>query len=217
MTRKPKFITFTGVDGRTNLDACRALSWQYPVEFAFLHSVSKGNYGKPRYTGMHYLPRLAGMGVSCAVHLCGSSAKAAMSRSSYLEEHTKFAQRIQINARDEDYPVLDHMGALHTTIRQTRDTTAWPETPNWVFPLLDCSGGRGKLVTDWPASPPTKMVGYAGGLAPRLVAGFLERLPDHPHGFWIDMESGVRTVDGLGEDWFDIEKCRKVCEEVYER
>ncbi len=43
--RKPEFITLTGLDDRTDLDAAIALSEKYPIEWGVLFSPSQ--QGKP--------------------------------------------------------------------------------------------------------------------------------------------------------------------------
>lgn len=206
----PKFITFTGVDANTDLSACRDLAAQYPVEFAVLYSRTRT---EPRYTGVFHLKSLTDMGVACAIHLCGEVARDTMKNRRYaLPDPTMEPSRIQVNLREKDYTWegLEALGKQWATIRQARDVQHWPLTPLDVAPLLDCSGGRGTQIQEWPQYTPAQFVGYAGGFRPGNVKEFLQKLHPHHHGFWIDMETGVRT-----DDWFDIEKCRQVCEEVY--
>lgn len=205
---KPLFITFTGVDGLTDVEQCVALSQRYPVEFGFLFSTTRDDN---RYSGMHKIVQFVEQGLSVAVHLCGAVAREAMTTVSYPMQ-TEFANRVQVNLLDKHYVStgLIALGQLKTTIQQSRNTKQWPDTPDGVYSLLDCSGGRGTEIKEYPATPPNKLVGYAGGFRPGNVKSFVDSLHHHKHGYWIDMETGVRT-----DDWFDLDKCRQVCEEVY--
>ena len=204
----PTFITFTGVDARTDFAACAILAREYPVEFGFLYSTTRDDF---RYSGMSQLPHYADAGMRTAVHLCGRAARGAMKYHSYPPVCSP-ASRVQVNlvSRDYTWEGLAALGGIKPTIQQTRDTAKWPLTPLDVAPLLDCSGGRGTEIASYPEHTPAQLVGYAGGFRPGNVRPFLDGLHEHPHGFWIDMETGVRT-----DDWFDVAKCRAVCEEVY--
>mmetsp|Transcript_31930 Transcript_31930/g.67132 ORF Transcript_31930/g.67132 Transcript_31930/m.67132 type:complete len:293 (+) Transcript_31930:73-951(+) len=88
--------------------------------------------------------------------------------------------------------------------------------------LHDESKGTGTEVTGgWPTDPqfistPRKAVGFAGGIKPSNVKSVAESAlqactASGGNGFWIDMESGVRTTqlhpDGTKEDIFDLAKC----------
>mmetsp|Transcript_3959 Transcript_3959/g.8741 ORF Transcript_3959/g.8741 Transcript_3959/m.8741 type:complete len:285 (+) Transcript_3959:248-1102(+) len=92
---------------------------------------------------------------------------------------------------------------------------------NIVF-LHDESKGTGKEVTGgWPTDPQfiatsRKVVGFAGGIKPSNVKSVAESalqacVASSGNNFWIDMESGVRTMllhpDGSKEDIFDLAKC----------
>ena len=206
---KPEIITFTGVDTRTDINACIELADTYPVEFGFLYSETRQ---EPRYSGCHILSDFAAKGLRTALHLCGIAARDTMKTQSYPPV-CKDAGRVQVNLKTTEYRwgALHALGALKPTIQQSRDTQDWPLTPLDVAPLLDCSGGRGTEIQSYPANAPMQPVGYAGGFRPGNVRPFLESLHAHPHGFWIDMETGVRT-----DEWFDITKCRAVCEEVFD-
>lgn len=75
--------------------------------------------------------------------------------------------------------------------------------------LHDLSGGHGVVPEGIP--PPIGMYcGYAGGFSPENVGVRLRQLaakPPENGGFWIDMESGVRT-----DDWLDLKKVEHVLE-----
>jgi hypothetical protein len=162
---------------------------------------------------MHKIEQFAEHSLQISVHLCGKAAREAM-RTCTLPPQTRFAHRVQVNLRDQQYTSegLAKLGAQRPTIQQTRDTGNWPSTPDGVFPLLDCSGGRGIEIREYPSNTINKLVGYAGGLNPNNVRSFVELLGDHPQDYWIDMETGVRK-----DDWFDLNLCEQVCKQVYDR
>ena len=206
---KPEIITFTGVDTRTDIEACIELADTYPVEFGFLYSETRQ---EPRYSGCHMLPYFAAKGLRTALHLCGSAARDTMKTQSYPPV-CKDAGRVQVNLKTNEYrwDAMSILDGIKPTIQQSRDVKSWPDTPRDVAPLLDCSGGRGTEIQSYPANAPMQFAGYAGGFRPGNVRSFLQGLHFHPFGFWIDMETGVRT-----DDWFDIVKCRAVCDEVFD-
>jgi hypothetical protein len=76
--------------------------------------------------------------------------------------------------------------------------------------LFDRSGGRGLLPETLPDIPACgSLVGYAGGIGPETVQGFLSKI--HGEGlFWIDMEGRIRT-----NGWFDLDLVEEVCRQVY--
>ena len=206
--RSPTAVTFTGVDERTDIRACAELSKDYPIEWGFLLSETRQ---ENRYSGINLIPKAHAMGLQISLHLCGRVARRTM-ESGVFPEVAHHCNRVQVNLRSHEYTWegLSALAKVKTTIMQTRDTSEWPLTPLDVQPLLDCSGGRGVELAEWPKTVPAQLVGYAGGFRPDNVASYLRDFPDHPHGFWIDMESGVRT-----DDWLDLEKCKRVCEEVF--
>lgn len=85
--------------------------------------------------------------------------------------------------------------------------------------LLDPSCGLG--IVPNAREPPFKGVhcGYAGGIGPNTVVAQLQEVEaackGHEGSVWIDMESGIRTVDtSIGSDIFDLTKVRSVLEAV---
>jgi hypothetical protein len=203
---KPQFITFTGVDSNTDLAACSQLAKEFPVEFGFLMSETRQDR---RYSGIPYVQALGVTGVRIALHFCGSIARKTIAAKTY-RYIPECVSRIQINLPTAEYSLdsLAALGSERVTIYQARNTKVWESCPNGVYPLLDLSGGLGEEIKEWPQQTPETLVGYAGGLNARNVKKFIDQLP--PHKFWIDMESGVRT-----DDWFDINKCRQVCLEIF--
>lgn len=226
---KPSFITFTGIDDRTDLNVAHALAAQYPVEFGVLFSPSR--QGKePRYpswaTINKILMQAMPSGPRYAAHLCGDYSRQLLaSAATLIDDHlVGHFHRIQVNTAQRGIDTLAvaqwaaPLGAA--AILQCRDTFPMDENVSWLW---DVSGGRGLEPKAWPAAPelPTdpeararaRLVGYAGGLGPKNIATMLPAI-ERAAGtspYWIDMESGVRDEN----DWLDLGKCREVCEAVY--
>jgi hypothetical protein len=211
-------VTITGADDAVNPRELVAISRQYPwVEWGILRSVSRE--GTPRYPTAAWMIRLidaveAAPSTRFSVHLCGEFARRAM-RGHLIE--TWGAKRVQLNGFSwceqpiRLPPVLgiewicqcSTPGALQyaSQLRHFYDVDVA------VAVLWDRSGGRGVQETDWPDPVPGLPRGYAGRIGPDnviQVAKTIAAKPDFivgPLGFWIDMETGVRT-----DDRFDLDK-----------
>ena len=87
-----------------------------------------------------------------------------------------------------------------------------PEIKKGFTVLLDASGGTGTY-NGTPQTIPFPYVGYAGGLKPDNVLETVFELETSPdvRDYWIDMESGVRSM----QDWFSVDLCKKVCEQLH--
>jgi hypothetical protein len=207
--RLPEFITFTGADDETDVGAMMALSERFPVEWGVLFS-PKRQGREPRYP--RDPGRFLGVRLRLAAHLCGGIARDA------LEGHLErlpFAMlygfnRVQVNAREPALPVLRLISwALGKPVIAQTIGTDFPDERDIPW-LSDRSGGRGVAQATWPRHPDgERLVGYAGGIGPENVHEVLTAIGSAGP-YWIDMESGVRT-----DDRFDLEKCRRVCEEVF--
>lgn len=208
MTRTPDFITFTGVDDRTPIEALEALSARYPIEWGVL--LDPGQQGKvPRFPAEQTIARMAQSDLRLAAHLCGAHTEA-------LRRHAppdiplslaRFA-RIQINSHAVTIAEASRFGAAiarRCILPCATDRFPDDEAVDW---LHDLSGGRGQATSAWP-SYPGRLAGYAGGIGPDTVAAVVAAIgADGP--YWIDMESWIRT-----EDWLDTELCGRVCRAVY--
>ena len=77
--------------------------------------------------------------------------------------------------------------------------------------LLDDSSGWGRF-TGTPETVALPYVGYAGGLNSGNVREIVSNLEAdrNSQDYCIDMQAGVRTED----DWFSVELCREVCEQL---
>lgn len=232
---KPEFITFTGVDDRTDLKRIEELSIHYPVEWGVLFSSTRAGR-EPRYpelTFQHRLEELNAMRFSA--HICGGYAKNVLKGLTrevpvlwdifsrfqvnyipnpewhpYLEQPNEFVpigipEILQFSFKVGVEPIVQHR-TLH-----------FPP-PGPMSYLFDKSGGKGEGPKQWPKrnfkfadlGERGNLVGYAGGLGPDNVLEALEQIAD-PGRYWIDMESNVRT-----DDWLDLDKCQAVLGMVYD-
>lgn len=119
----------------------------------------------------------------------------------------------------------------------SRIQTYYSDEDNWLncVPLCDASGGHGVTPEMWPQAAwydyreiqdSTKFFhftnrqeeplyfGYAGGLGPDNLDAELPKIIEASCDarFWIDMESGVRSVDVSRGDVFDLARVRRVLE-----
>jgi len=207
--RLPEFITFTGADDQTDVDAMVALTARYPIEWGILHSLSR--YGVPRYP--RHTERFVHRGLRLAAHLCGGFSRDIMAGEGFdrvpRDIFDGFA-RLQVNHAQ---PLVRRIAAAQAHMRlpcvaQARgDRFPDDDEIGWLF---DRSGGAGLAPASWPRHPGGgRLVGYAGGLGPENVRDVLAAV-GATGPYWIDMESGVRT-----DDRFDLKKCERVCEAVY--
>jgi hypothetical protein len=205
---KPSFITFTGVDERTDWQRVQALSDRYPVEWAALFSRDRQGRER-RYPSAACIGAFRALPVTKAAHVCGCYAKAVMAWSQVDLDLTGF-DRIQVNHSKPEAGAIrafaQEWGAKG--IMQTR-TLEFPYGQR-VAQLFDRSGGRGEYPSRWPTHPGNgRLVGYAGGIGPDNVLDTLRAIVATGP-YWIDMESGVRT-----DDWLDLDKCEAVLRAVY--
>lgn len=204
--KKPKFVTFTGVDTFTNLADCIALSNLYPIEWGFLYSETNNDV---KYSGWRLIHTTLAENLNCAIHLCGTAAQRALTTRSF-KYYPKCVKRVQINARSELYntDALYQLAKRRTIIIQSRDENKFNHLTNNINILYDCSGGKGIQPSKWPSDHSDKLVGYAGGINTDNVKEILGQIDAND--FWIDIESGVRTAN-----LFDIEKCNLVCKKIW--
>jgi len=209
-------VTFTGIDDNTDASWLLGIRTQYPkVEFGMLMAVEpvkrSGRFPDPEGPAARGFYEAARRGLGLSAHLCGSLAKEAAKGEwgAVMEHCPEFSafSRCQLNiAHVKDVPaavVTGMPGTLREVIVQQKGAgscEAFLQIPrkDGYSVLLDASGGHGVYAEPVVLEGPYK-VGYAGGLNPDNVRGFLESLlADVRVGdFWIDMESGVRTGDDL--------------------
>lgn len=210
---KPKFITFTGIDSKTNFDDLKKLSERYPVEFGVLYSpTNKDN----KYTG-HILSShiaVSSYGMKLSAHLCGGYAREVLDTGDCLGVPIEFFDRIQVNAAESAYNNARNRANLRKfkakydrpVIMQWRQS--FPSVEGVLTRLYDCSGGRGIEAESFPRDP-GYFVGFAGGFGPNNIVKQLAKIECKD--YYIDMEGKVRTPD----NWFDVNLCWAVCESVY--
>ena len=226
---KLQHITFTGIDGKTDINAIAAIQSEFPIaEFGVLtsyHWYENGN----RYLNPERIIKLCGKGLKLALHVCGSAAHDAACKGGWDKidkltiDNLHLFKRVQLNlAERKDNPeycwipliigqelIIQQRAELELPLFEST-VKHWTERSyphrDTISALLDSSGGRGIDIPlkVWPSSG---KIGYAGGFNPDNVADKLSFLMSHvtQGTFWIDMESGVRTYD-----WFDIDKVYKV-------
>ena len=221
---KLQHITFTGIDGKTDLGALWELQEQYPIaEFGVLVAKNWRENGN-RYFNPSYLYALGFRRMNLSAHLCGSIARAAV-RGDFdpFREWAGYSSlalvfnRCQLNIatskeNPDSFELCEGTFSFNEIILQQSsvdncDLYLKSNTNEHVTMLLDASGGEG-IDTSLVAFA-GKKIGYAGGINPDNVAEKLTFLMENERvgDFWIDMESGVRT-----DDWFDIDKVRRVLE-----
>lgn len=215
-------ITFTGIDGRTDLGALWEIQQEFPmVEWGVLVSAKWRDKGN-RYFNPTYLDALEHRGLNLSAHLCGRIARAAVRGN--LEPFREWAcgcdrifNRCQLNiSTNKNNPeqffyhgdMPNYFDEVILQQRSAKDCGLFLNSPysRFVSVLLDASGGRG-IDTPIEVLELPRKIGYAGGINAGNVAEKLSYLLNNEHviDFWIDMENGVRT-----DDWFDIKKVVEV-------
>lgn len=197
-------LTLTGVDESTSISDILDLSRE-GVEIGVLYTYDPE--GRPRYPSRKWIDKLIESEVDClAIHVCGRKARAEM-----LGDPAMFndVNRIQVNGKV--YPgELERICALQPyekIITQHQDGLILLPFSNHQI-LVDDSGGRGLLPSQWVRPETHKAVGFAGGLGPYNLREELPKIMAIADDLsWIDMESGIRT-----DDKFDMKKAMKVVE-----
>lgn len=207
--RKPEFITFTGIDDRTDLTRADKLASRYPIEWGVLMSVHARD---ARFPSNQMISELTDVAGQKSAHLCGDYASI-LTICGTFPEPFKLGRfdRVQVNGRRAQTPNLTKIASdsNYDVILQTRSKAFNTGQP--FFELFDCSGGQGRFPEDIPALPGTdQLVGYSGGIGPATVIDYLKMIEGEGR-FWIDMEGRVRS-----NGWFDLDLVEKVCQQVYD-
>lgn len=86
--------------------------------------------------------------------------------------------------------------------------------------LFDPSAGLGAVPDVRPKPIPGVHCGFAGGLGPDTIdkelAAIGHACTEYDDSVWIDMETRIRTINAVGNDIFDLEKCRQVVARIVE-
>ena len=181
---KLQHITFTGIDGKTDLGALWELQQQYPIaEFGVLVAKNWRENGN-RYFNPSYLMALD-RGLNLSAHLCGSIARAAVRGDfgpfrEWATAYPYIFNRCQLNiATSKENPDSFKLCCGDTLLfdeiilqqRSVEDCPLWIGSPasDYVTVLFDASGGQG-IDTPIKVMPVIHKVGYAGGISPKNVA-----------------------------------------------
>lgn len=206
--KKPEFLTFTGIDSRTDLYRADELARKYPIEWGVLFSRTNDD---PRYPPLGIISDFHQIAGEKSAHLCGAYSREAQRGEVDPAINLGKFGRCQINGHTVN---TEHFSKIRKSygvqiICQWRGDKFPDGFPGWL-PLYDCSGGRGIEPSKVPTIPANKLVGYAGGIGPDTVLDYLSMIDGAGDHFWLDMEGQIRT-DG----WFDLDKVERVCQLVY--
>lgn len=216
-------VTITGADDATSPDDLLALSKEFPfVEWGFLYSPKRSGSGEPRYPTVDWIMTMVRKGVNVALHLCGQAARDFFAGTPrfWMNEF----KRIQVNGFSNQ---VEFTGMMPFIAAQPTEFIMQATTPVAllavsylstmaanIVPLYDPSGGRGIVQKEWPVPSWQRAdIGYAGGMGPDNVEIIVRTLSGVPRnlGYWIDMETKVRTPDGTH---LDLKLVREVLEKV---
>lgn len=206
--RQPLFITFTGIDDRTDLTRADKLASVYPIEWGVLMSSNNRDACFPCNQAVDEILQIKGQK---SAHLCGSLASRASQGSLPERLHSGQFNRVQVNGYRRlsgDLLEATEKARLELILQNRSDRfTANPAAAE----LFDCSGGKGLLPDTIPAPPHCgSLVGYAGGIGPETVVSYLSKI-EGTSPFWIDMEGRIRT-----NGWFDLDLVEAVCQRVFD-
>jgi hypothetical protein len=215
-------VSLTGADNTAEPAKLRALSERFPlVEWAILSCESI--QGTMRFPTEDWVARFHKECpvVRKAIHLCGKDVDAFLAEDSRI--HNKIAKfdRVQLNFNQRRQPKdLDRLVKVSNKIQPTvilqhnsANAQLWSLLRERIINLgilFDASGGRGLAPkAGWPEMLPRTVCGFAGGLGPDNIAAEFAAIAKiaGTHGFWIDMESKLRS---LVDDSFDLMACEQV-------
>lgn len=214
MSAKPTFIAFTGVDSVETISAMQALSRHFPIEWGVLVDDTKDErlFADPDVRAR----LLEAPGLRYAAHVCGEQAGLIANDPAHATIDLAGFQRLQVNHGFSGSTAAQiencvRFGRSQTIRTMLQTIGAFPDDArlDWLF---DTSFGTGKTPGTWPAMAPAgPFCGFSGGIGAHNAARVVDAI-DAPAGsqYWIDMESGVRTVGR-----FDLAKCEAVCRAVY--
>ncbi len=205
--------TLTGVDEYTSINDVQALMRRPGVELAFLYSLDSEG---PRFVSERWMrstfAQLADHKPRLALHVCGKKARNLVIGGP-LSSFIHCFSRVQVNGdlQADELPPL-HDRVPHLITQHTSVNTVLASSPIQRHSILvDGSGGTGLLPPLWERPSTEKKVGFAGGLClANLMAQYQRIAVVAKGGWWIDLESGLRT----SQDIFDPNTAWKILDLV---
>lgn len=219
---KIKYVTLTGADDSVEPKDMAILSDKFKfVEWGILFSQSKS--GVTRYPSNDWVLKLLNNNFNLAAHLCGKWVDDALNGEITFLNNSRMHcfNRIQLNMGKDRLQLAMTSNGLKQAVAKVNKPVIFGGNYKYInvtsdffillYPLFDCSGGRG-ILNDWSKPFIDKdgkalFCGYAGGLGPENIAEELKKI-DNIVGdatIWIDMESKLRT-----DNRFDLDKCEQV-------
>ncbi len=221
-------VTISGADNQAKIEDLVQITSDYPfVEWGILladHAEPRPQYPDAKWRGWlaarpMFRGRLSG-------HICGKWAREICMGKFPTAIKTSPFSRIQLN-------VVPYMEKIRDMAAVAACLSKEPEWIIQVGPdvergltlarqlrergvrssvLFDASGGQGIARTDWPAPPTDLDCGFAGGLGPDTLADTLQALTEAvgDRTIWIDMQSRVRTLDGVKLDLTKVRTCLEI-------
>jgi hypothetical protein len=227
-------LTITGADDSVSPADLVELSAAHPfVEWGILFSQSRER--TPRYPSRKWVAGLCGLArehrMSLSAHLCGKWARDIVERGepTILKDHADhwpLFHRVQLNVSHHHEPIglraLEFMekecagGGKQFIVQTNRQYDMLFQSligNRWAAPLFDTSGGTGLLPARWPEPYVGVYCGYAGGLKPDNLEAQMAAIAcfyDDGQAAWVDMESGVRSLDNESLDLAKVRKCLEI-------
>jgi len=219
-------VTITGADNTVHHDDLAALQEEFPfVEWGILFSESK--QGKSRYPTQEHIKKHFTSDLNLSAHFCGWWSREVLEngRINLISDLRPQFKRVQLNynfANSSGWEWSHVIKAIQDSgrriiLQDNRSNQLFLDrwllsgnVPDSVHFLYDSSGGRGKLITNIQEPLVGHYTGYSGGINLTTIDSIcsdIGRFKDKSD-VWIDMESGVRSLD----DKFDLELVRKVLE-----
>jgi len=216
-----KFITFTGVDIKTDISRVNRLSERYNVEWGVLYSPSKKDDN--RYSSYETVSELVNKIHKPALHLCGK----AINQFIDIEVNLQFLlremfindNRVQLNTNLSSLSKTK-LNLLINNIESSANKFILQFNENNkdyinLFPenvdiLYDASGGNGLEINEYLPPMSNRFCGYAGGLGVDNIKEAVTKADKVSNNYWLDMESKIRT-DG----YLDLNLCETILEKVY--
>jgi phosphoribosylanthranilate isomerase len=216
-----QFITFTGVDIKTDISRVNRLSERYNVEWGVLYSPSKKD--DDRYSSYETVSELVNKIHKPALHLCGKAINQLINIDGDLELLLRDMfvndNRVQLNTNLSSLSKTKLKTLInYIEIKSNKFILQFNENnkdyislfPENVDVLYDASGGNGLEINEYLPPISNRFCGYAGGLGEENITEAVTKADKVSNNYWLDMESKIRT-DG----YLDLNLCETILEKVY--